>query len=593
MMEKSNRQLLEDLGINIKLIKSSGKTICPKCSHTRKNKKDPCLSVNIVEGIYKCHNDCGFAGRVFNKPVYQKKEYIKPIFNNRTDLPKSIVDWFFKRGISQQTLIDFKITDGVEWMPQTGKEHTTINFNYFRNSELVNIKFRDGAKRFKLVKDAELIFYNLDSIKDVTECIICEGEIDAMSWHEAGFSHVISVPNGASKNQKMEYLDNCFDYFTNKTKIYLSTDDDIPGRELRDELSRRLGLERCHKVDFEGLKDANEYLVTKGKHLLLDRLNYSKEFPITGVFTISDVWDQIEDIYLNGLPQGDRTGDEEFDNHLRFFPGELTMITGIPGHGKSIFLDQITIGLALNSDWKFGVFSPESFPIEFYYTRLIKRLTGKKFSKHNISRDELEQVKKWTGDRYHLIFPQTEGFSLDVILEKAKKLVLRKGIKGLIIDPWNRIEATMTNGSSQTKFITEQLTKIVNFNQITGVHTFLVAHPTKMLKDEGRINYLVPNLYNISGSADFFNMTQNGFTVYRNYKEDRTEIHIQKVKWEHIGKIGLIEYKYCDVNARFFREGQDPFANWLPNIGDSAIKEFNHFSMNDREPFDDNEEPPF
>lgn len=566
MIEKTNRLLLEELGIDTRRIKTTGKTLCPQCSHERRKKNDPCLSIDIPNGLYKCHN-CDWKGAVYNKPNYMEKLYKRPVLNNRTELPENIVNWFFKRGITQQTLIDFKITYAREWMPQTQKEEETIQFNYFRDGELINVKYRDLNKNFKLVKDAELVLYNLDAIKDESECIICEGEIDAMSWHEAGFKNVVSVPNGASKNQRLEYLDNCFQYFDNKTKIYLSSDDDVPGRELREELSRRFGKERCFKLDFKGLKDANEYLCRYGAGALEDVFNNAQEYPIEGVFNINDVWDEIEDIYLNGLPEGDKTGDEEFDKHLRFMPSELTMVTGIPGHGKSIMLDQIALGLSINSDWTFGVFSPESFPMQFYYTRLIKRLLGKKFSKYNINEVERDVARNWIKDRFHLIFPTNEGFSLDTILEKAKQLVLRKGIKGLIIDPWNRIESTIPNGYNEVKWINEQLAKIVNFNQKTGVHTFLVAHPTKMQKDDDKINYQVPNLYSISGSAHFFNMTQNGFTVFRNFSTGKTEVHFQKIKWEHLGRIGMVEYNYCEQNSRFYRDGDDPYRSWLTTAG--------------------------
>ena len=106
---------------------------------------------------------------------------------------------------------------------------------------MVNVKYRDGQKNFKMVSGAELIFYGLDNIKTMEKIYIVEGEIDALSLHEAGIYSVCSVPNGASKgNQRLEYLDNCFEYFKDKTEIILCTDNDNPGIELRNELSRRL-----------------------------------------------------------------------------------------------------------------------------------------------------------------------------------------------------------------------------------------------------------------------------------------------------------------------------------------------------------------
>jgi twinkle protein len=628
-----NKEALENLGIQLKRITNAGKTLCPKCSHDRKKKNDPCLSVNIPDGSYNCHN-CGWKGRVLTKAIFEKKEYIKPVFNNRTNLSVGLVNWFAGRSINQQTLIDFKVTESVEWMPQifdqqltrlmdagktkeqsTPEAHklakvNTVQFNYFHRNELINVKYRDGKKNFKMAKNAKLIFYNIDSLKDQKECIICEGEIDAMSWAQSGYKAVISVPNGAtvSDNQKLEYVDNCADQFDNISKIYLSTDDDVAGHGLRDELARRFGIERCYKVDFLGLKDANEFLVAHGPAKLLDRLNHATVFPITGVFSVEDLWPDVMDIYYNGLPEGDRSGDERFDEYLRFFPGELTIVTGVPSHGKSIFLEQLSINLTINAGWAFGVFSPESFPVAMYILRLIKKITGKQVIPKWISEADMGKMKDWLMDKFNIIYPENEHHFLETILEKARQLVLRKGINGLIIDPWNKIESNLPNNYNEGKFVNEQLSKIIKFCQQNGVHAFLVAHPTKMPKDK-QGHFEVPNLYSISGSANFFNMTQNGFTVYRNSETGLTEVHIQKVKWEHLGKKGMIEYRYCHSNTRLlpplrtrteesagFAEGDTK--SLIPGIGDnlyeapqtSQIKPSNLFDI---EPPTEDIVPPF
>lgn len=563
----NNIQRFEKLGINMSKLKGNTlSTICPKCSHERKKKNDPCLSVTVDTGLYCCHH-CDFKGcvAVIEKiEIETKKDYFKPIFNNRTQLTEKEVNYFFKRGISQDTILKMKITAGLEYMPQLQKKINTIQFNYFRNDILVNTKFRDAKKNFKLIKDAELIFYNLDAIKDSTWCVITEGEFDALSWIESGINEVVSVPNGASKgSQRLEYLDNCYTYFENKEKIFIATDCDEAGRILRDELARRLGIDRCFWIDFGIIKDSNEYLTTNGGKELINLLETAKEFSIEGVFNIDDCWEEIENIYNNGLPTGTKTGDKLFDAHMGLLPGELTMITGIPGHGKTIYIDQISLRLCLNENWTFAICSPESYPTAFFYTRLIKRLIGKKFSKYNITPTQLNECREWVRNRYSLIAPP-KGFDLDDILEKARLLVLKKGIKCLIIDPWNRIESIMPNGYNITKWVQERLDKIIRFSQKNGVHTFLVAHPTKMTKQKDSDNYLVPTLYSISGSSDFFNMTQNGLTVYRNFQTGKTEIHFQKIKWEHLGKIGMIEYSYCEENSRFYdSDNEDPLANWL------------------------------
>jgi twinkle protein len=263
---------LSDLGIKLTRHSGSEKTKCPQCSDGRKNKHDKPLSVNITTGEWNCHN-CGWKGNV--RAQERKREsrvYEKPPVDvlQNTELKENVVEWFRGRAISRKTLDKFMIFVKKTWMPQTNKEENCIAFPYFRDGELVNIKYRDARKGFKMHKGAELIFYNLSSIGDKKHCIITEGEIDCMSVYEAGYCveqevnadgellndkfskwSVVSVPNGAGKgNQRLEFLDNCSDWFIGLHEIIVATDDDEAGMVLRDELVRRLGVERCSTLNY-------------------------------------------------------------------------------------------------------------------------------------------------------------------------------------------------------------------------------------------------------------------------------------------------------------------------------------------------------
>ena len=172
-----------------------------------------------------------------------------------------MLKWFETRGISPETLLDCQVTQGSEWMPQTGKTENTIKFQYFMGDQLINVKYRDGRKNFKLYKGAEKVFYNINSIVGYDNCIITEGEMDVLAFHEAGVTNVVSVPNGATlTNNNLDYLDNCIDYFEDKEKVIIAVDKDEAGQMLQQELVRRLGAEVCFLVDFDECKDANEYL---------------------------------------------------------------------------------------------------------------------------------------------------------------------------------------------------------------------------------------------------------------------------------------------------------------------------------------------
>lgn len=568
-MEKSNHELLEDLGISLRNIRKQGKTLCPKCSHTRKNKKDPCLGVNIDEGWYRCHN-CDWSGTVKGRYEYSEKpkEYVRPAFVNRTQCSEPLVNWFFGRGITQQTLIDLNVTENQEWMPQNQQVSSCINFNYFRDGILINTKFRNGLKHFKMVSQAELIFYNIDSIKDTDSAIIVEGEIDALSFHQAGIKNVISVPNGASSsnNPNLDYLDNCIEYFHNKNKIILATDSDAPGMSLREELARRIGYHKCYKVDFEDCKDANEYLQKYGSDKLKDVVSDSKisEFPIRGIITVDDVWNEVDALYTEGLQRGDTTGSiREFDKKVSFVPGHTMVITGIPNHGKSPFALMIMCCLSVNRGWKWAVFSPEHKPLSIFIAKMCEMMLGKRMRQGVGFTDREKQLSRsFLNDHFFFIEPDDDN-KLESIISSAESLVSRKGIKGMIIDPWNKIEHNFA-GDNETMYVSKALDKIISFSQTNHVFGIIIAHPTKIRKRAGKDIHEVPTLYDIAGSSNWFNKPDWGITFYRNFETGNNEIYVQKAKWEHLGSNGFCEVKYNMNNGRFSDvSSQHDNANWL------------------------------
>jgi twinkle protein len=542
------KELLEQLGIELRTNKGTVKTTCPKCTTERKNKNDKSLSVNIDEGLYNCHH-CGWKGRVYDKP---KKIYTKPE-PRLQKVGDKVLKFFTDRGITNNTLLRFGITEAKEWMPQFDAETAVICFNYYRLGELVNIKFRGAKKAFKMAKDAELIFYNIDAIQDESECIIVEGEMDCLAVYEAGFYNCVSVPNGASKgNQKLEYLDNCFEYFANKTKVILMTDADEAGYQLRDELARRIGKEKCFKVEYPAdCKDANDILLKYGKERLQNAVKEAKELPIEGIIGMDEVFEDVVRLYEHGYPEGIRLNIGEFDEHLRLYKGQLTIVTGIPGSGKSEFVDMIACKTIQQEGWKWGIFGFET-PTQFHVTRLAEKLTGKAFGfrKDPLNRMTVQAFEKAVGiidQNCFFVNIDEVDVSIDGIIEKAEQLVIRKGIQGVIIDPWNYVEQRKDRSQTETEYISETLTKLKRFLKRYDLHCFLIAHPTKLRKEGGK--YEVPTMYSISGSAHFFNKTDNGITVYRDFETNNVDVHIQKVKNYWLGKLGCVTFMY-DTETR-------------------------------------------
>ena len=216
-------------------------------------------------------------------------------------------------------------------MPQTGKTENTIQFNYMVGDQLINVKYRDGRKNFKLYKGAEKVFYNINSIVGYDHCVITEGEMDVLALHEAGIKNALSVPNGATLNtNNLDYLDNCIDYFDDKEKVILAVDSDDAGQALQQELVRRLGAEVCFLVDFEDCKDANEYLIKYGKEKLAERITRARPVPLENVTTFRDIENEVTDFVTNGFKPGYQIGLPNFDDIFSTYTGQFITVTGIP-----------------------------------------------------------------------------------------------------------------------------------------------------------------------------------------------------------------------------------------------------------------------
>jgi twinkle protein len=547
-------------------LKKTGSSYVGKCPFH--NEKSASFSVTPAKAMYKCFG-CGKSGDAvqfiidhekksypeaitflaakFNIQMEEtgtKKEYVKPVARLEK-LGAKALEWFEKeRGISNNTLLRFGVTEAMEWMPQYQKEVLAVCFNYYRGEELVNIKFRGPKKTFKLAKDAELIFFNLNSIEGQKECVIVEGEMDCLSAHEAGIYNCISVPNGANAgSQKLLYLDNCWSSFEAMEKVTIAVDNDEPGRQLREELIRRLGADKCVIVQYpEACKDLNDVLVKHGKDIVAKIVAEAEGLPIVGVKSMAQMYVKVTDWYLKGYPKGAAAGIEGFDDLLTFIPGQLTTITGIPGHGKDEFMNMVMTSIAKKEGWRLGVLGFEE-ENEETASKIIEKYVGKSFAfrqdpEHRMTIEQYEAGVDFVEQHFRFINPSEINTDIESILSKVEELIRRFGINAFYLNPWNWI----THAEASTDYISDVLSQIMLFAVKHRIHIFLVAHTTKMKKDRLTNLFEIPNLYDISGSAHFFNKTSNGLTVYRDYKTGIVSVYIQKVKQSWLGKIGFVSF---------------------------------------------------
>ena len=519
-----------------------GKTqgICPLCSIDRKpsNQKTKCSSYDWERGLGTCHNcNSTFQLHTYERKGSSEKEYIRPTEVNITPVENTRVeDWFKSRGISKKSIQDLKISEGKEWMPQTQQAENTIKFNYFMGGQLINIKYRDARKNFKLYKGAEKVFYNINNIVGYDTCIIVEGEMDVLSFHEAGIHNSISVPNGATLNSNnLDYLDNCIDYFDDKQKIILAVDKDEPGQALQQELVRRLGAEVCFLIDFQDCKDANEYLLKYGKEKLHGLVLQAKAVPLENVTTFRDIEGEITDFVKNGFKRGYQVGLSNFDSIFSTYTGQFITVTGIPSSGKSDFVDQMVVGYNQNYDWKTAFASPENAPTYLHAHKLMRKVWQDMPRKDDIGTDKWNAVADHVNDNFFFI--DMERYTLDSVLRKGAELVKRKGIKCLVIDPFNKIRDVDSNLEDVNRYTMEYLSKIEIFAKKYDVLVFVVAHPTKMYKDkDGKMEE--PTMYNIKGGGEWYDASYHGLLIHRDYDNKTVKAKVLKVKFQNLGENG-------------------------------------------------------
>jgi len=523
-----------------KLEEGKKQGICPSCSPDRKpkNQKAKCASYDWERGLGTCHNcNTSFQLHTYKRKGASEKVYVRPETPDAIRaVSTKVEDWFKTRGISQESLKDLRIGEGPEYMPQTGKTENVIKFNYFMGDQLINVKYRDGRKNFKLYKGAEKVFYNINSIIGFDYCVIVEGEMDVLALHEAGITNAISVPNGATlNNNNLDYLDNCIDYFEDKEKIILAVDSDEAGQALQSELVRRLGSEVCYIATFDDCKDANEYLQKHGKEKLSERISGARPVPLENVTTFRDIEDEVTDFVRNGFKPGFQVGLQNFDDIFSTYTGQFITVTGIPSSGKSDFVDQMVIGYNANYGWKTAFASPENVPTYLHAHKLMRKTWQGMPNAEDIGGDKWNQIADHCNSNYFHI--DMERYTLESVLRKGAELVRRKGIKCLVIDPFNKVRDVDCKTEDVNRYTMEYLSKIEIFAKKYDVLVFIVAHPTKMYKgSNGKIEE--PTMYNIKGGGEWYDASYHGLLIHRDYEAKTVKAKVLKVKFQNLGENG-------------------------------------------------------
>lgn len=544
----------------------STRVACPYCSAERRksNQKDMTLT-RKADGavVFHCHH-CQTNGS-----VQPQQERILSAVPNPIIVSNKLQDqhyaWLATRGISKPTADKMNLFASEKYFGKLGKTADAIGFPYYRNGALVAAKYRSfPEKDFTQDSGGAHDFFGIDLIKKDQPLIIVEGEIDCLSLMEMGYDNVVSVPSGApikvadgkvlpSEDKKFAYVWNAREILDAVPYIILATDQDTAGQALAEELARRIGKEKCRLAKFEK-KDLNEVMLddpTKVGALLASAVPY----PVSGISDAGSYYERLNELYTKGTGKGYSTGYTSVDEIYTVAPAQLTVVTGYPSSGKSNFVDQIMVNLADKHDWKFAVCSFENQP-EIHISRLMEIYTKRRFfdGKDRMSETDKEIAFKFVKE--HFLFIDTNGeepSTLDSILERARIAVKRMGVRGLVIDPYNYIELPRGDGT-ETSAISDMLTRVQKFCKAHDVHTWFVAHPSKITRqgtEQPR-----PDGMSIAGSMAWWAKTDCGLTVHR--KDHHVEIAVWKCRYRWVGTQGETTMIY-NKTAGTYSENLDAF----------------------------------
>jgi twinkle protein len=562
--------------------------VCPSCGTQRKKKGDKTLSVKVdgASAVFQCWH-CQEEGVVRMGNDYQPRptwqaERRQPVAvapkKEWSALTDSSVEFLRARGISRETAEKVGIKSAQHYIQSVGSVVDCVVFPYLNKGQEYAAKIRaTGGKGFSS-NGAPATLWNLNNFSNGDWLIICEGEMDALTLIEAGYDGATSIPTGAvikvadgavnpMEDGKFRFVWEAKDQIDRASRIVICCDNDEPGHAAAEEIARRIGKDRVWTVEYpEGCKDANDVWLKHGQDGIDTLISECRPWPISGLYDSGHFFDQLDEMYERGMGRGELTGYPSVDKLYTVSPGMLTVVTGHPSSGKSEFVDQLMINLAVTKGWSFAIASFENEP-RLHIAKLIAKHMKKPFFEGNVERitpEELKIGKEFVQAHFSFIY-QADGSMavLDSVLERLKVAVMRHGVRGAVIDPYNYIQKP--SDTNETEWVSTLLSKVRLFAQAHDMHIWFVAHPAKMMR-QANGDVPPPKGYDISGSAAWFAKADHGITVHRPDPVHSlvSEIHSWKCRFSWLGRQGTAELLYSTITNTYVEVGDDPFANIVP-----------------------------
>lgn len=541
----------------------SKRVACPSCSSTRKKFKSQDLAITSKDDcwVYYCHH-CGITGNVLFQPTEDRRPKLSAVPASnivQSSLEEKHYEFLRSRGISRSTADRMKLFSADKYFMKLGKTAPAIGFPYYRNGALTAVKYRSiEDKDFTQDAGGAHDFFGIDLVDKTKPLVIVEGEIDALTAMEAGIENCVSVPSGAplkvadgkvmaTEDKRFAYVWNAIETINAVPYIVIATDNDTPGQALAEELARRIGKAKCRLTKFDA-KDLNEAYLAGGEDLVKQIIDAAEPYPVEGLSTAAKFEERLNELWTRGTGQGFSTGFSNLDRIYTVVPGQLTVVTGYPSHGKSNLVDQLMVNLARQHDFKFAICSFENQP-EIHISRFMEIYENKRFFEGSARMTETEKERAFNWVKDHFLFLDSESAepaTIDSILERGKAAVARMGIRGMVIDPYNYIEMRRGDGA-ETEAISNMLTRIQAFAKAYGVHVWFVAHPAKVSRTGTDLPR--PDGMSISGSMAWWAKADCGMTVHRT--EQAVEVAIWKCRYRWVGTQGETSLAYDKVTGTY------------------------------------------
>lgn len=560
---------------------------CPSCGQQRKKKGDKSLSVRVDgdAAVFQCWHcqEEGIVRLADDRPRQTwQAERRQPVAvapkKNWSSLTDQSIAFLRSRGISEETAKKMGVKSAQHYIQALGRVTDCVVFPYLNKGEEYAAKIRSTEGKGFSSNGAPATLWNLQNFQRGDWLIICEGEMDAITLIEAGYTGATSIPLGAvlkvadkqinpEEDGKFRFVWDAKDQIDKAGRIVICCDNDGAGQAAAEEVARRIGKDRVWTVEYpEGCKDANDVWLKHGQDGIDTLISECKPWPISGLYDSSHFFDQIDDMYEKGMGRGESTGYPSVDDLYTVSAGMLTVVTGHPSSGKSEFVDQLMVNLAISKGWTFAIASFENEP-RLHIAKLISKYMRKPFFEGNVERvtpEELRLGKEFVQSHFSFIY-QADGSmaELDSVLERLKVAVMRHGVRGAVIDPYNYIQKP--NDTNETEWVSTLLSKVRLFAQAHDMHIWFVAHPAKMMRNaEGKVP--PPKGYDISGSAAWFAKADHGITVHRPdpVRSLISEIISWKCRFSWLGKQGKADLLYSTLTNTYVEVGDDPYANINP-----------------------------